>query len=160
PEGFWDANPFPHVRPFHCAECPTSCFRIPVENTRWRSGRRQSMRCARPRLLSKQSRLRRLCVPHRGGWLSERGRPGPARAVGLETSLADRLDRVEGLVNVPEGMTAPLKRIRLHAARPQGVNEPRAEGIAGAEEMLHLLGSAGPEDVAVCLLSGGGSALL
>ena len=31
---------------------------------------------------------------------------------------------------------------------------------AGAEEMLRLLQSAGPEDVAVCLLSGGGSALL
>ena len=29
-----------------------------------------------------------------------------------------------------------------------------------AEEMLRLLRSAGPEDVAVCLLSGGGSALL
>ena len=57
-------------------------------------------------------------------------------------------------------MTAPLKRVRLHAARPQGVNEPTAAGVAGAEEMLRLLASAGPDDVAVCLLSGGGSALL
>src|SRR5262249_37084656 len=37
---------------------------------------------------------------------------------------------------------------------------PTAEGVAGAEEMLRLLQSAGPDDVAVCLLSGGGSALL
>jgi hydroxypyruvate reductase/glycerate 2-kinase len=88
------------------------------------------------------------------------GKAGPGMAAGLEAALADRLDRVEGLVNVPAGMTADLKRIRLHAARPQGVNEPRPEGVAGAEEMLHLLRSAGPEDVAVCLLSGGGSALL
>ncbi len=88
------------------------------------------------------------------------GKAGPGMAAGLEAALAACLDRVEGLVNVPAGMTTPLKRIRLHAARPQGVNEPTAEGVAGAEEMLRLLQSAGPEDVAVCLLSGGGSALL
>ncbi|HVL12353.1 MAG TPA: glycerate-2-kinase family protein, partial [Gemmata sp.] len=88
------------------------------------------------------------------------GKAGPGMAAGLEVALADRLDRVVGLVNVPEGMTAPLRRVRLHAARPQGVNEPTAAGVAGAEEMLQLLASAGPDDVAVCLLSGGGSALL
>jgi glycerate 2-kinase len=88
------------------------------------------------------------------------GKAGPGMAAGLEAALADRLDRLEGLVNVPEGMTADLKRIRLHAARPQGVNEPTAEGVAGAEEMLRLLQSARADDVAVCLLSGGGSALL
>ena len=88
------------------------------------------------------------------------GKAGPGMAAGLEAALADRLDRVEGLVNVPAGMTAPLRRIRLHPARPQGVNEPTAAGVSGAEEMLRLLQSAGPDDVAVCLLSGGGSALL
>jgi glycerate 2-kinase len=88
------------------------------------------------------------------------GKAGPGMACGLEEALADRLDRLEGLIAVPEGMSAPLKRIRLHAARPRGVNEPTAEGVAGAEEMLRLLGSAGADDVAICLLSGGGSALL
>jgi hydroxypyruvate reductase/glycerate 2-kinase len=88
------------------------------------------------------------------------GKAGPGMAAGLELALGARLDRVEGLMNVPAGTTAPLKRIRLHAARPQGVNEPTAEGEAGAEEMLRLLRSAGPDDAAVCLLSGGGSALL
>ena len=88
------------------------------------------------------------------------GKAGPRMAAGLEAALADRLDRVEGLLNVPAGMTAPLRKVRLHAARPPGVNEPTAEGIAGADEMLRLLGTAGPDDVAVCLLSGGGSALL
>ncbi|MBM3980143.1 MAG: glycerate kinase [Planctomycetes bacterium] len=88
------------------------------------------------------------------------GKAGPGMAAGLEAALADRLDRVDGLLNVPAGMTAQLKRVRLHAARPQGANEPTEEGVAGAEEMLRLLASAGPDDVAVCLLSGGGSALL
>jgi hydroxypyruvate reductase/glycerate 2-kinase len=88
------------------------------------------------------------------------GKAGPGMAAGLEEALADRPDHVEGLVNVPEGMTAPLERVRLHPARPQGVNEPTAAGVAGTEEMLELLASARLEDVAVCLLSGGASALL
>jgi glycerate 2-kinase len=88
------------------------------------------------------------------------GKAGAGMAAGLEAALAHRLDSVEGLVNVPEGVSAELKRVRLHAARPAGVNEPTAAGVVGAEEMLRLLGSAGPSDVAVCLLSGGGSALL
>jgi hydroxypyruvate reductase/glycerate 2-kinase len=88
------------------------------------------------------------------------GKAGPGMALGLESALPDRLDRIEGLVNVPEGQSAPLKRVRLHAARPQGVNEPTEAGVAGATEMLRLLASAGPEDFAICLLSGGGSALL
>jgi hydroxypyruvate reductase/glycerate 2-kinase len=88
------------------------------------------------------------------------GKAGPGMARGLELALDDRLDRVEGLVSVPAGTTLPLDRIRLHTARLQGVNEPTEAGVAGAQEMLRLLGSAGPDDVAVCLLSGGGSALL
>ncbi|MBN9120976.1 MAG: DUF4147 domain-containing protein [Planctomycetes bacterium] len=88
------------------------------------------------------------------------GKAGPGMAAGLEQAFADRLAHVAGVLNVPAGMSAPLKRIRLHAARPPGVNEPTAAGVAGAEEMLGLLRGAGPEDVAVCLLSGGGSALL
>jgi glycerate 2-kinase len=88
------------------------------------------------------------------------GKAGPGMAVGLEAALAERLNSVEGLVNVPAGMSAALKRVRLHAARPQGVNEPRPEGVAGTEEMLRLIASAGPDDAVVCLLSGGGSALL
>lgn len=88
------------------------------------------------------------------------GKAGAGMAAGLEAALAHRLDSVSGLINVPEGMRAELKRVRLHAARPAGANEPTAAGVAGAEEMLRLLASAGPSDVAVCLLSGGGSALL
>ena len=34
------------------------------------------------------------------------GKAGAAMAAGLEAVLADRLDRVEGLVNVPEGRPA------------------------------------------------------
>jgi len=88
------------------------------------------------------------------------GKAGAGMAAGVERALADRLDQVTGIVNVPAGTFMPLQRIRLHPARPAGVNEPRPEGIVGAEEMLRLLSTAEPEDVALCLLSGGGSALL
>jgi hydroxypyruvate reductase/glycerate 2-kinase len=64
------------------------------------------------------------------------------------------------LINVPEGCSAPLHHIHLNAARPAASNFPTPAGVAGAEEMLHLLASAGPDDTAVCLISGGGSALL
>jgi hydroxypyruvate reductase/glycerate 2-kinase len=88
------------------------------------------------------------------------GKAGAAMAAGLEHALADRLPALVGLVNVPEGSTRPLRRVRLHPARPAGSNYPTAAGAEGAEEMLRLLAGAGPDDVALCLLSGGGSALL
>ena len=53
-----------------------------------------------------------------------------------------------------------VRRIHLHAARPAGVNEPTAEGVAGAEEILRLVESLGPDDLCLCLISGGGSALM
>ncbi len=78
----------------------------------------------------------------------------------FEDVLAGDLGRVEGLVNVPADAVRPLRAIRLHPARPAGTNQPTAEGVAGACQMLDLFAGAGPDDVAVCLFSGGGSALL
>lgn len=88
------------------------------------------------------------------------GKAGAAMAQGLEDALADRLDGVEGIVNVPAGAERPLRRIVAHPARPAGSNFPTAEGVVGAERMLRLMAESGPDDVAICLLSGGGSALL
>ena len=48
----------------------------------------------------------------------------------------------------------------MHAARPAGVNEPTIEGAAGAAEILRLVESLGADDLCLCLISGGGSALL
>src|SRR5207247_10029426 len=80
---------------------------------------------------------------------------------------------VHGWVNVPadcvavplppgEGSRRPGEGfpIHLHAARPAGVNEPTAEGVAGAEKILEIVSSLEPGDLCICLLSGGGSALL
>ena len=88
------------------------------------------------------------------------GKAGSAMATGVEAALANQLDRLSGIVNVPAESVRPLHAIRLHAARPTGSNQPTAEGGAGVRAMLDLVAGAGPHDVGLCLLSGGGSALL
>ena len=88
------------------------------------------------------------------------GKAGSAMAAELEAALAGELGKVEGIVNVPEGTVRPLQKVRLHPARPAGSNHPTEAGVDGADAMLRLLASAGPDDVAICLISGGGSALL
>jgi hydroxypyruvate reductase/glycerate 2-kinase len=88
------------------------------------------------------------------------GKAGASMSAALEASLPDLLDRIAGVVNVPAECVRPLKAIHLHAARPAGTNEPTAEGVEGARRILDLVSAAGPDDVAICLLSGGGSALL
>ena len=88
------------------------------------------------------------------------GKAGARMAAGAEVALAGRIDRVTGVVNVPADAARPLRRVWLHSARPAGVNEPTAEGVVGVRAMLDLLRGAGPEDFGLCLLSGGGSALL
>jgi glycerate 2-kinase len=88
------------------------------------------------------------------------GKAGPAMAAGVEAALSESLDRVFGIVNVPAGSEAALKRIGLRAARPAASNHPTAEGVAAVEEQLAQLKNLTPGDVGLCLLSGGGSALL
>jgi glycerate 2-kinase len=88
------------------------------------------------------------------------GKAGAAMSRGVEAALADRLDRISGVVNVPAELVEPLRAIRLHPGRPAGTNQPTAAGVAGAAQILRLLSESGPDDVGLCLLSGGGSALL
>ena len=91
------------------------------------------------------------------------GKAGAGMAAGLEAALGERLiaeKQLAGWLNVPADCVRELKSIHLHAARPAGVNEPTAEGVAGTRRMLELAQSAGPRDLGICLLSGGGSALM
>lgn len=70
------------------------------------------------------------------------------------------LQRVQGWVNVPAETVIPLQAIHLHAARPMGINQPTPEAVQGTLEILRLVDRAGPHDLLLCLISGGGSALL
>jgi len=91
------------------------------------------------------------------------GKAGAGMAAAVEEVLGPQLageKQLAGWINVPADCVRPLKWIRLHAARPAGVNEPTAAGAAGAAEILRLVESLTPDDLCLCLLSGGGSALL
>src|SRR5580692_3244987 len=91
------------------------------------------------------------------------GKAGAGMAAAVVEILGPQLaeeKRLTGLVNVPADCVRRLKWIHVHAARPAGVNEPTAEGMAGAEEILRRVASLTAGDLCLCLLSGGGSALL
>lgn len=91
------------------------------------------------------------------------GKAGAGMAAAVEAILGERLmaeKRVEGWVHVPADCVRPLQQIHLHAARPAGLNEPTAEGVQGALRMLEIVEQLGPDDLCLCLISGGASALL
>ena len=99
------------------------------------------------------------------------GKAGASMTLALEKVLGDQLldeKEVIGWVNVPADCvelaeaesTTRISKVVLHAARPAGRNEPTAEGVAGTQKILRIVGGLGPNDLCICLISGGGSALL
>lgn len=91
------------------------------------------------------------------------GKAGAGMARGLEEALGPRLvdeKRLIGWVNVPGDCATEGGRIHLHPARPAGRNEPTEDGVRGTDEILRIVGALGPADLCLCLISGGGSALL
>ena len=91
------------------------------------------------------------------------GKAGASMAAGLEQALGPQLlkeKQVAGWINVPADCLRPLAHIHLHPARPAGVNEPAAAGVLGAQQILELVAGLDRDDLCLCLISGGGSALL
>jgi glycerate 2-kinase len=88
------------------------------------------------------------------------GKAGTPMVRGLGEALPDCRNKLRGIVNVPGEVLVQIEGITLHPGRPLGSNHPTHSGVAGAERMLAQLRQAEPNDVAICLLSGGGSALL
>lgn len=99
------------------------------------------------------------------------GKAAAAMAVALQQvllcHLPSRLPKLEvrGWINAPEGAfsaadVSTLKPIHLHTARPAGINQPTAAGLLGTQHILDLVGVCDQRDCVICLLSGGGSALL
>ncbi len=83
------------------------------------------------------------------------GKAGAPMARAIEEALDDRL--TAGLVAVKTGYTAPLKRVRLLEA---GHPLPDYAGEAATQGILALVARLNPQDLVICLISGGGSALL
>ena len=91
------------------------------------------------------------------------GKAGAGMAEGLEQALGDALlqqKQVRGWVNVPADCVRQLQTIRLHAARPAGLNEPTEAGVEGTARILEMVSQLAADDLCIVLLSGGGSALL
>ena len=90
------------------------------------------------------------------------GKAGAGMVRGALDLLAPALppDQLSGWVNVPADCVGLTPPVVLHPARPAGLNEPTAAGVAGATEILARVARLGPRDLCLVLLSGGGSALL
>ncbi|UJX41023.1 glycerate kinase [Desulfovibrio sp. JY] len=83
------------------------------------------------------------------------GKASARMALGLEKLLGERI--AGGVVAVKEGYLEKLSRIHLmEAAHPV----PDARGVAAAAEILAMAQAAGPEDLVIVPVSGGGSAIL
>jgi hydroxypyruvate reductase len=83
------------------------------------------------------------------------GKAGASMAKALEDLLGDCI--ADGAIVVKEGHTLPLQHVRIHEA---GHPVPDERGIRGAEDILSLVHDAGERDLVLCVISGGGSALL
>ncbi len=83
------------------------------------------------------------------------GKASAAMGKAIEELIGNRL--TDGLINVKYGYTTPLKKIRLVEA---GHPLPDENGLRGAAEILDMAVAAGSRDLIICLISGGGSALL
>ncbi len=83
------------------------------------------------------------------------GKATAPMAAAIEEILGTAI--TDGIITVKYDHGVPLKHTRLIEA---GHPVPDKNGCAGAREILALAQQAGPDDLVVCLLSGGGSALL
>ena len=83
------------------------------------------------------------------------GKASAAMAKKLEDVLGNRID--SGLVIVKYGHGEKCKRISIREAGHPVLDE---NGLRATNEMLKIAGNAGKNDLVICLISGGGSALL
>jgi hydroxypyruvate reductase len=85
------------------------------------------------------------------------GKAAAALAAAVEDHYGDPLDFLSGAVVTRYGHLHPTRRIAVIEA---GHPVPDAAGMAGARRLLALVGGLSADDRVLCLISGGGSALL
>jgi glycerate 2-kinase len=80
----------------------------------------------------------------------------------INTSGLKKIPKVCGWINAPAGSFSGSSAggVHLHAARPAGANIPTQAAVEGTAEILKLVTSATKRDLVLCMISGGGSALL
>jgi glycerate 2-kinase len=94
------------------------------------------------------SKYRNICII--GG-----GKAGGSMALAMEEILGERL--TAGLINTKYGYLAETEVVRINEA---GHPIPDAAGMSGAREIVELATRAAEDDLVICLISGGGSALM
>jgi len=83
------------------------------------------------------------------------GKADAPMAQAVESLLGERVS--DGVIVVKDGHGLPLQHVKVNeASHPV----PDERGLRGAEEILSLVRGAGERDLVICLISGGGSALL
>jgi hydroxypyruvate reductase len=85
------------------------------------------------------------------------GKAGAAMARAVEKLRLPKALRGDSLVNVKDGNRANLRWIQLNEC---GHPVPDERGVRGAERIAEIAAKAGPDDLVLCLVSGGASALL
>lgn len=83
------------------------------------------------------------------------GKASAQMARAVERLLGARI--TDGLINVKDGHSAKLQRVRINEC---GHPIPDRRGVAGARRIAQIAAQAGPDDLIVCLISGGASALM
>ena len=87
-------------------------------------------------------------------WIVGAGKATHAMAVAVADLLGDRMSG--GAITVPRGLGSPIDPIDVWEA---GHPIPDSHGLAAAAETLRVARRAGADDLVICLLSGGASAL-
>jgi hydroxypyruvate reductase len=83
------------------------------------------------------------------------GKAGVSMAAAAERAIGRRL--TTGFLNVKDASGARLRRIELQEC---GHPVPDQRGVEGAQSIAHLAETAGRDDLVICLISGGASALM
>jgi len=123
--------------------------------------RRQALRIFRAALKAAdpyQAVLRHLRIdpkPYRSIFVIGAGKASAQMGRAIERLLGARISG--GLISVKDGHGAKLRRIEIHEC---GHPVPDARGVAGARRIAQIASQAGPDDLVICLISGGASALL
>lgn len=100
-------------------------------------------------------RKRYLLAEFRNVYVLGAGKATAPMAQAVEQLFGKRI--TAGVINVKDGHTAPLRRVeQVECAHPV----PDERGIAGAARIAELARQAGADDLVLCLISGGASALL
>jgi glycerate 2-kinase len=83
------------------------------------------------------------------------GKAGAPMARAVERLLGHRIH--SGLINVKYRHAAKLRRVELNEC---GHPVPDENGVRGSRRIAEIAAAAGPDDLVICLISGGASALL